>query len=45
MCVCEIKFMTMENNEEVNLKKSQGYLKFKSEIYGLNEKKSTEKWI
>ena len=36
--MCVIKFMNMETNEEDNLKITHGYVKFKQEIHGFNEK-------
>ena len=46
-CVDDIKFIFMENNEEVILTIIIGYIKFKSQFYGLKLKnqKCVEKWI
>ena len=42
-CVYDFKFINMENNEEVILTLNIGYMKFKSQFYGLNRKVKIER--
>ena len=37
-CVYDTKYINMEYNEEVTLTNIIGYIKIKSQLYGLNEK-------
>ena len=37
-CVYDIKYINLENNEEVILAITIGYMKFKSHFYGLSKK-------